>query len=138
MNPDSRDMKPTEYMCLFRTTDWHRDLSSDEMQRIMERTYAWLDGLKAAGRFVAAQPLFDEGRIITARDGGGVTDGPFAESKEAVGGYLIVKADSLEEALEIARGWPLLDCGSTLELRPIAPECPDFHKLRQSLAAGTT
>lgn len=129
------EMKPTEYMILFRSTDWNRDLSPDEMQKIMERTYAWFDGLKEAGRFKAAQPLFHEGRTLSARgDGTSVTDGPFAESKEAVGGYLIVAADSMEEAVEIARGWPLLDCGTTLEVRPIAPECPDFYKLRQATA----
>ena len=129
------EMKPTEYMLLFRSTDWNRDLSPEEMQQIMERTYAWFDGLKAAGKFKAAQPLFHEGRIIKRRNGSTVTDGPFAESKEAVGGYLIIKADTMEEAVEIGQGWPLLACGSTLEVRPIAPECPDFHALRKAGAA---
>jgi hypothetical protein len=127
------ELESTEYMFLFRSTDWNRDLSPEEMQKIMERTYAWFDGLKAAGKFKAAQPLFREGRVI-ARNGSTATDGPFAETKEAVGGYLIVKVTSMDEAVEIARGWPLLECGSTLEVRPIAPECPDFHKLRQATA----
>ena len=130
------DMKPTEYMLLFRSTDWNRDLSSKEMQAIMESTYAWFDSLKAAGKFKAAQPLFHDGRLIKADGQSSVTDGPFAESKEAVGGYLILKVDTMEEAVEIARGWPLLRCGSSLEVRPIAPECPDFHKLRTSAAAA--
>jgi hypothetical protein len=130
------EMKPTEYMLLFRSTDWSRDLSPEEMQEIMKQTYAWFDGLKAAGKFKGAQPLFHEGRILTGRNGGTVTDGPFAESKEAVGGYLIVKADSMQEAVDIASGWPLLQCGSTLEVRPIAPECPDFYKLRKAAVAA--
>lgn len=86
------EMKPTEYMILFRSTDWNRELSPEEMQKIMEKTYAWFDGLKAAGKFKAAQPLFHEGRVIKGRKGATITDGPFAESKEAVGGYLIVHA----------------------------------------------
>lgn len=130
------EMKPTEYMLLFKSDDWHRDLSPKEMQMIMERTYAWFDGLKAAGKFKAAQPLFHEGRVLAGRNGM-VTDGPFAESKEAVGGYLIFKADSLEEAVDVARGWPLLACGCSLEVRPIAPECPDFYKIRQATGAAT-
>ena len=131
------EMKPTQYMLLFRSTDWNRDLSPEEMQQIMERTYAWFDSLKAAGKFKAAQPLFHEGRMLKGRNGTTVTDGPFAESKEAVGGYLIIEADSMEEAVEIARGWPLLACGSSLEVRPIAPECPDFYKLRKPATAAS-
>ncbi|GAB4247785.1 MAG: hypothetical protein OHK005_14130 [Candidatus Methylacidiphilales bacterium] len=79
------EMKPTEYMLLFKSDNWHRDLSPEEMQKVMERTYAWFDQLKAAGKFKAAQPLFHEGRVLEGRSGGGITDGPFAESKEAVG-----------------------------------------------------
>jgi len=129
----NEEMKPTEYMLLFRSSDWSRDLAPEEMQKIMEQTYAWFDGLKAAGKFKAAQPLFHEGRVLNGREGSIVTDGPFAESKEVVGGYLILKTNSLEEATRIARGWPLLACGCSLEVRPIAPECPDFYKLRKSL-----
>jgi hypothetical protein len=125
------EMKPTEYLLLFRSTSWNKGLSAEEMQGIMDQTYAWFDSLEKAGKFKAAQPLFHEGRLLSAQSDGTVTDGPFAESKEAVGGYLIVKTDSMEEALEIARGWPLLQCGSSVELRPIAPECPDFYRLRQ-------
>lgn len=121
-------------MVLFRSTGWSKDLSPDEMQAVMDRTYAWFDRLRAEGKMKAAQPLFDEGKIVTGRSNRVVTDGPFAESKEAVGGYLILTVDTMEEALEIAKGWPLLDCGSTLEVRPVAPECPDFHRLRHRRA----
>ncbi|MCC5806013.1 MAG: hypothetical protein JJU00_06755 [Opitutales bacterium] len=126
--------QPTEHMVLFRSTGWSKDLSPDEMQAVMDRTYAWFDRLRAEGKMKAAQPLFDEGKIVTGRSNRVVTDGPFAESKEAVGGYLILTVDTMEEALEIAKGWPLLDCGSTLEVRPVAPECPDFHRLRHRRA----
>jgi len=121
---------PTEYMVLFRSTDWSKNLSLEEMQRVMDETYAWFDSLREQGKFKAAQPLFGEGKVVSGTRKATVTDGPFAESKEAIGGYLILKVDTMEEAVEIAKGWPLLDCGSTLEVRPIAPECPDFHRLR--------
>jgi hypothetical protein len=122
---------PTEFMVLFRSTDWSKDLSLEDMQRVMDETYAWFDSLRQQGKFKAAQPLFGEGSVLSGTRKGTVTDGPFAESKEAVGGYLILKVDTMEEALEIAKGWPLLHCGSSLEVRPIAPECPDFHRLRR-------
>ncbi|MGF1657603.1 MAG: YciI family protein [Verrucomicrobiales bacterium] len=131
------EMNPTEYLLLFKSTDWSHNLSLEEMQQIMEKTYAWFDGLKADGKFKAAQPLFSEGRMVSGRNGASVTDGPFAETKEAIGGYLIITVDSMEEAVQIARGWPLLECGSTLEVRPIAPECPEFYKLRKSLVLAT-
>ena len=56
--------------------------------------------------------------------GRSVNDGPFAETKEAIGGYLLLTADSLEEATAIAKGMPGLDYGTRVEVRPIATECP--------------
>lgn len=130
---NTMNQKPTEYMVLFRSIDWNKDLTIDEMQAVMERTYAWFDRLRQEGKFKAAQPLFNEGKIISGKSKRAVTDGPFAESKESVGGYLILNVDTMEEAVAIAREWPLLDCGATLEVRPVAPECPDFHRLRQQM-----
>lgn len=121
---------PTEFMVLFRSTDWSKDLSLEEMQQVMDQTYAWFDSLRQQGKSKAAQPLFGEGKVLSGTGKHTVTDGPFAESKEAIGGYLILNVDTMEEAVEIAKGWPLLECGSTLEVRPIAPECPDFHRLK--------
>ncbi len=125
------EQTPTEYMVLFRSTDWNKDLSLDDMQKVMDRTYAWFERLRAEGKFKAAQPLFLEGKQVSGKKKRTVTDGPFAESKETVGGYLILNVATMEEALEIAKEWPLLDCGSSLEVRPVAPECPDFYKLRR-------
>ncbi len=128
------EQTPTEFMILFRSTDWNKDLSLDEMRAVMDKTYAWFDRLRQEGKLKAAQPLFAEGKIVAGRGQRNVTDGPFAESKETVGGYLMLNVNTMDEALEIAREWPLLDCGSSLEGRPVAPECPDFHKLRRHLA----
>jgi len=130
-------LKPTEYMLLFKSTGWNRDLSNEEMQQVMDKTLAWFERLREEGKFKAAQPLFEEGKVVSGTTARAiVTDGPFAESKEAVGGYLILNVATEEEAVAIAKTWPLLDCGSTLEVRPLAPECPAFHRLRQELAAA--
>ena len=55
-------------------------------------------------------------------------DGPFAEAKEAVGGYLVLQADDFNEAVEIARSKPALRYGVTVEVRPILAECPIFER----------
>jgi hypothetical protein len=61
-------------------------------------------------------------------DGRFVMDGPFTETKEAVGGYLVLQADSLTEAVEIARSMPTLRYGISVEVRPILAECPILQR----------
>ena len=97
-----------EYMLLFRGPHWDRGLSQQELQAAMDKVMAWFEGLNQRGKIKAAQPLGAQGRIISGTNGQLVVDGPFAESKEAVGGYLLLQADSFEEAVEIARGNPAL------------------------------
>jgi hypothetical protein len=85
-----------------------------------------------------ASPLLPEGKIVSGKKGRVVADGPFAESKEAIGGYFLIQADSLEHAIEIARGWPILEYGATVEVRPVASQCPVFADvtLPEAAAAG--
>ncbi len=69
----------------------------------------WMRGLQESGRYVSSYKLHDQtGKRLSVR-GGQVTDGPFIESKEAVGGVFVVEAASLEEAADIGRGCPVLD-----------------------------
>ena len=128
---------PSEYLLLFRSTIWDKNLSPAEMQRIMAETMAWFERLRRQGKLKAAQPLFEEGKIVSGKQGRSVADGPFAESKEAVGGYLLLLTNTLEEAVEIAQGWPLLECGASVEVRPVAPQCPGFLQLQEQLAHAT-
>jgi hypothetical protein len=90
----------------------------------MNKIMAWFEGLKEAGKVKAGQPLGAEGRIISGKGDGVIADGPFAESKEAIAGYLMLLADDLEEAVEIAKSVPTLKYGITVEVRPILAECP--------------
>lgn len=112
-----------QYLMLFRGTNWHRGLSPNEIQEIMGRTNAWFEKLARDGIYKAAQPLEEEGRTVSFQ-GGAISDGPFTESKESVGGYLLVEADSLEEAVEIARQNPMVPYGLTVEVRTVAEACP--------------
>lgn len=126
----------TEYMVLFRATGWQQDLSPEEMQQVMARTMAWFERLQQQGKIKGAQPLFEEGKVISGRKVRHVADGPFAESKETIGGYLMLNVRTMEEAVSIAQEWPMLDCGATAEVRPVAPECPSFNRVKEAQMAA--
>jgi len=115
-------------MLLFRGPHWDRELSTDELQQTMDKVMAWFEGLNECGRIKGAQPLGGQGRVISGTDGRFVVDGPFTETKEAVGGYLVLQADSLDEAVEMARSMPTLRYGISVEVRPILAECPIFRR----------
>jgi hypothetical protein len=106
-----------EYMLLFRGTDWDRDLSSEEIQNVMSRWIAWFDGLTEQGKGRAGQPLTNQGKVISGKRGQNVLDGPFAESKEAVAGYILLQVDNLDEAVVIAKECPGLEYGISVEVR---------------------
>ncbi len=105
------------YMLLFRGMDWDRDLSPEEIQNVMSRWIAWCDRLAEQGKARAGQPLTDKGKVISGKRGQTVLDGPFAESKETVAGYIMLQVDNLDEAVEIAKECPGLDYGISVEVR---------------------
>ncbi len=113
-----------EYMLIFRGNDWHKGLSPEEMQQVAGDWMAWFKRLMDQGKAVAGNPLAPEGKIVAGKDGRMVVDGPFAESKEAIGGYFLLKVDSLEEAVAIARQCPGLPHGARVEVRPVLAQCP--------------
>lgn len=121
-----------DYLLLFRGEDWDKGLAPEELQRVMDSVMAWLDGLQKQGKVKGGQPLARSGRQVSGK-GRVVADGPFAESKEAVGGYLLVQARDLDEATEMAQSCPTLDYGITVEVRPVLDECPCFKRAREKL-----
>ncbi|MEP6670385.1 MAG: YciI family protein [Chthoniobacter sp.] len=112
----------SEYLLLFRGTDWHRSLTSGEIKEVMIAWMAWSDRLVDEGRSKARRSLSGTGKIISGK-GGKVSDGPYAEAKEAVAGYFLLEVDDLEEAIEIARECPTLAHGATVEVRPMPARC---------------
>ena len=110
-------------MLLFRGTQWDKDLSPEEIQRMVTQWYAWFERLTQEGKCKAGHPLEREGKIVSGRTGRTVADGPFAESKEAIGGYFLLQVEDLDEALEIAKQCPGLDYGIDVEVRPVAEQC---------------
>lgn len=127
-NPE-RD--PSQYMLLFRHGLWDEGMSASRIAEIMDEVTGWFDGLVALGKVVGGSPLIEGGRTVQIRNGAiSVTDGPFAESKEAVAGYLILRVGSLEDAVKIAKTSPLLKHDMVTEVREIAAECPVYVRLR--------
>ena len=94
----------------------------EEMQKIIEKYMAWGARLRTAGVFVAGDKLTDEpGRVMRGRSGQvRVTDGPYSEAKEVLGGYYMIQAASYDEALNVARDCPQLEYGGTIEVRQVA------------------
>jgi hypothetical protein len=116
--------KSAEYMMILRNTDWDAELTTEEVAAAIERYHQWFQRLSGEGVLGGGRPLFAGGRVISMDGNGNVTDGPFVETKEVIGGYIVINAASLEEATEIAKTFPPLECGATIELRELAIECP--------------
>ena len=116
---------PTPFLLLFRNSgpETHRHLTADQRQDLMLRWNRWFDDLVASGKAVEGQPLELETRLVSGPRGERVTDGPFAESKEAVGGYVKLLVRDLEEASEIARAHPGLEHGLIIEVRRFMEVC---------------
>ena len=111
------------YMLIFRGNDWHKGLSAEEMQQVSDKWMAWFKGLTEQGKAVAGNPLEPRGKIVSGANGH-VVDGPFAESKEAVGGYFLLHVNDLDEAVAIAQECPGLAHGAKVEVRPVMRQCP--------------
>ena len=124
-------------MLLFRGTQWDKDLTPEEIQKMVTRWYAWFERLTQEGKCKGGHPLEREGRIVSGRTGRTVADGPFAESKEAIGGYFLLQVDEIEEAVEIAKQCPGLEYGIDVEVRPVAEQCSARARVNEALAHAT-
>lgn len=97
-----------------------------------------MERLTQQGKIKDAHPLDRYlGKVVTWRKGRGVADGPFVESKEAIGGYFLLQVEDLKEAVEIAKQCPALEYGLDVEVRPIALECPPMQRANEQLARAT-
>ena len=109
----------SEFILLFRQSTLERKaMSPTELEAITKRWQAWAGGIAAQGKMASnGTRLAMEGKVLRAD--GLVTDGPFVEVKERLGSFLVVKADSLDEATALAHGCPVLDIGGSVEIRPL-------------------
>src|SRR5437868_5745489 len=121
------------YLLLFRGQDWDEGLAPEELQQVMGRVMGWFDGISKSGKVKAGQPLARRGKIVSGKNGRVIADGPFAESKEVIGGYLLLDVQDFEEALRIAKSFPCLEYDISIEVRPALAECPIFKRAREQL-----
>jgi hypothetical protein len=110
------------FVYLFRSTEEEaREAmgTPEQAQRSMEAVLAWMRGLEAKGHLTdPGQPLERSGRVVRGKKKM-VTDGPYAEAKELVLGFIVVEARDLAEAVELAKGCPIVEGGGSLEIRPV-------------------
>lgn len=114
----SDDQALSEYLVISRG-QWDEDKSPEEIQRAIDAFYKWHDRLVGEGRMKSGSRLAAATMRVSRH---GVTDGPFAETKEVIGGYWFFRAGSLAEAAALAAQNPCLACGLTYEVRPLDPE----------------
>jgi hypothetical protein len=108
-----------DYMLLFRGGMNPRLMESPElMQQDMMKWKAWIDKIAAQGKYVGGQPLQPHGKVLSGKLKK-ITDGPFAETKEILGGYFHIKADSYEDAVEISKEYPGFENDGSVEVREI-------------------
>jgi hypothetical protein len=108
-----------DFLLLFRQPSYdYSSTSPKEMQALTEKWKNWVSGIAAQGKLAGnGTRLAMEGKVL--KPGGVVTDGPFVEIRERLGSFLIVKAESLEEATTLAHGCPAIDASGSVEIRPI-------------------
>jgi hypothetical protein len=112
----------SDYLLFFRGNVWDKGLSPAQLQKVVSDWMAWFEGLKAEGKCTGGHPLEMEGKVVSGKQRS-VADGPFAESKEAIGGYFYLTVADENEAIEIARQCPGLEYGAVVEVRPVADVC---------------
>jgi hypothetical protein len=109
--------KMSEFTFLFRGRD--TNASPEQMQKIMEKWVAWFKDLGAKGHLKEpGHPLELGGKVVRGSQKT-VTDGPYAEAKDVVGGFTVIEATDLAQAAELAKGCPILEAGGSVEVRPI-------------------
>lgn len=109
-----------EFILIFRHEDGKKVASPEQLQIWMKQTMDWIGGIAAQNKFTGGNGLpFEDSKVV--RSNKIVTNGPFGDIKETIGGYIIVKAESVDEAVEFAKGCPVLQGeGNTVEVRRIA------------------
>ena len=110
----------TEFMMIFRN-DYNPAFkpSPEQMQASIKQWQDWIGGIAAQGKFVGTNRLSSVGKTLKPNQV--IVDGPYAEVKEIIGGYVIVKATTLDEAMKLAEGCPILAIGGHVEVRTVIP-----------------
>lgn len=107
-----------DFMLIFINGEGTKDFSPEQMQNNMNEWFGWINDLKSKGIYVSGEALLPGGKKVKGA-APVITDGPFAESKEVVGGYFIIKAADIDEASELSKSCPDLPYGGVVEVREV-------------------
>jgi hypothetical protein len=124
----------SNYMLMFVGNEWYNELSYPEIKKVADDSKAWFERLMEQGKVKGGSGLARQGARVTGKTGRVISDGPYAESKEAIGGFMVVEAESLEEAIAIAKTSPAVAYGTTIEVRPVTDgeeDCPLYRRVRE-------
>ena len=127
---NAMEMSKDGYL-LLHANEWWKDLGREELQKYIAQNHAWLEGLMASGKVKAGQALGRSGAMVSGKNGRSITDGPFAEAKEVIGGYLLLNVETLEDAVAVAKTCPCLAFGGKVEVRPLTNVCPSQTRLEE-------
>jgi hypothetical protein len=111
-----------EFLLVFRRAAAGNEgtLSPEQMQAMMKPWQDWMGSLAAQNKLVSSgNRLASDGKVVKPNNI--ITNGPYVEIKEAIGGYIIIRAESLDEAAELSKGCPILSLGGTVEVRTVVP-----------------
>jgi len=108
-----------EFALLFRASGVNsNDVSPEELKTIEKKWMDWAGSIAAQGKLISnGQRLSQEGKVL--KPGGVITDGPFVEIRECLGGFFVVRSNDIDEATTLAHGCPVLEYGGSVEIRPI-------------------
>jgi hypothetical protein len=110
----------SDYLLLFRGNTWEQSLPPDTLKQVVTDWYAWYQRLVDEGKCVGGMPLLNTGKLVSGKKGSTIADGPFAESKETIGGYFHLTVANEAEAIQIAQQCPGLNYdGCVVEVRPV-------------------
>jgi|SRR6185437_3536795 hypothetical protein len=114
-----------EFLLIMRHEDGKKIASPEQIQIWMKQTMDWIGTIAAQDKFISGTGLpFDDAKVV--RPNNVVTNGPFGDIKETIGGFMTVKAETVEEAVEFAKGCPVLQGeGNSVEVRKIAKNDPN-------------
>ncbi|HZZ76683.1 MAG TPA: YciI family protein [Puia sp.] len=111
-----------EFLLIFRRDFKSSEIqpSPEQLQKMMKEWQNWMGSIAARNQLVSSgNRLSNEGKVV--KPGPIITNGPYVEIKELIGGYIMIKAESLEEAADISRGCPILMVGGSVEVRSTVP-----------------
>lgn len=107
-----------KFMLIFHG-DSYDDLSPEEIQTRMGAWFTWIEKLSKTEQYLSGEPLLPGGKDVKGPGGSIVTDGPYTEGLEVVGGYFLIAAKDYNEAVEISKDFPDYDLGSYVQVRQV-------------------